>query len=78
MYRYMKLNLANTYGKCVNIKEGTNMKETKTNHKTGWHKRTVNPTTNYAPDTHKQFCKRCLAYHNNECPNPYGMKECSL
>lgn len=33
-------------------------------------------TTNCARDTHKEFCKRCLAY-NKECPakNP---KECDL
>lgn len=42
-------------------------KKTKTNHKTGWHKRVVNPTTNYAKDTHKAFCKRCL-HHNEGCP----------
>lgn len=27
-----------------------------------------NPTTNYAPDPHKAFCKRCFA-HNGKCPN---------
>ena len=26
-----------------------------------------NPTTNFAPDPHKAFCKRCLA-HNGKCP----------
>ena len=26
-----------------------------------------NPTTNYAKDTHKQFCERCFAY-NKGCP----------
>ena len=41
----------------------------KTHHKTGYHKRVVNPTTNYAKDTHKDFCKRCLA-HNLYCVEP--------
>lgn len=27
-----------------------------------------NPTTNYAPDKHKEFCKRCFS-HNGKCPN---------
>lgn len=26
-----------------------------------------NPTTNYAKDSHKDFCKRCSAY-NKGCP----------
>lgn len=26
-----------------------------------------NPTTNYAKDTHKEFCKRCFK-HNCGCP----------
>ena len=43
------------------------MKETKTNHKTGWHKRIKNPTTNYRKDEHKDFCRRCLD-HNIVCP----------
>ena len=38
-------------------------KETKTNHQTGWHKRISNPTTNYPKDSHKAFCRRCLAYN---------------
>lgn len=42
-------------------------KETKTNHQTGWHKRISNPTTNYPKDSHKAFCRRCLAY-NQGCP----------
>jgi len=52
----------------------------KTNHKTGWHKKTVNPTTNYPKDTHKAFCKRCLS-HNDGCPVTRGggpSKSCSL
>ena len=27
-----------------------------------------NPSTNYAQDSHSQFCKRCYAY-NKGCPN---------
>ena len=48
----------------------------KTNHQTGWHKPVVNPTTNYAPDGHTKFCKRCKA-HNGGCPaaNP---QSCNL
>lgn len=34
-------------------------------------------TTNYAPDSHKEFCKRCFA-HNGRCTNPGGPKACSL
>lgn len=52
----------------------------KTNHKTGWHKRTVNPTTNYPKSSHKSFCRRCLAY-NTGCPKTGGGKptaSCSL
>ena len=40
----------------------------KTNHQTGYHKKQRNPTTNYAKDTHKQFCKRCMVY-NGFCPD---------
>lgn len=47
--------------------------EHKTHHQTGYRKRAVNPTTNYAKDTHKDFCKRCLA-HNLYCAEP----NCSL
>lgn len=44
-------------------------KTTKTNHQTGWHKRVVNPTTNYPMDSHKEFCKRCLdRYNGGICP----------
>lgn len=43
-------------------------KTTKTNHQTGWHKRVVNPTTNYPMDGHKKFCKRCYAINQNICP----------
>lgn len=54
--------------------------KTKTNHQTGWHKRVVNPTTNYPKDTHKAFCKRCMDY-NGHCPES-GTKrlsrECGL
>ena len=25
-------------------------------------------TYNYAPDSHKEFCKRCLKYNNCICP----------
>ena len=50
--------------KNTNIKTKAN---TKTNHQTGWHKRVVNPTTNYPKDSHSAFCKRCKA-HNGCCP----------
>lgn len=36
-------------------------KHKKTNHQPGYHKPVVNPTTNYAPDSHKKFCVRCMA-----------------
>ena len=39
----------------------------KTNHQTGYHKPQVNPTHNYAKDTHKKFCERCFVY-NGFCP----------
>ena len=52
--------------KNTNIKTKASTK-TKTNHQTGWHKRVVNPTTNYAKDSHSAFCKRCKA-HNGCCP----------
>lgn len=42
--------------------------KTKTNHQTGWHKRVVNPTTNYALDSHQKFCKRCIGYNGGVCP----------
>lgn len=25
-------------------------------------------TYNYPPDSHKEFCKRCLKYNNSICP----------
>ena len=28
-----------------------------------------NPTTNYPKDSHKEFCKRCLAFHGGRCPD---------
>ena len=40
----------------------------KTHHQTGYHKKQRNPTTNYAKDTHKQFCERCMVY-NGCCPD---------
>lgn len=55
-------------------------KMAKTNHQTGYHKAIKNPTTNYAKDSHKDFCKRCMS-HNNGCPRINGhlpSKECSL
>ena len=55
-------------------------KESKTNHKTGWHKKTVNPTTNYPRDGHEYFCKRCQKY-NDGCPitgTKRPTKECGL
>lgn len=35
----------------------------KTNHQDGWHHPEQNPTTNYAPDKHRAFCERCIAYN---------------
>lgn len=49
--------------------------DTKTHHKTGYHKPERNPTTNAAPDTHKVFCKRCYVY-NGGCPG--NMKTCNI
>lgn len=43
-------------------------RDTKTHHRTGYHKPTKNPTTNAAPDSHKKFCKRCLGYNKGICP----------
>ena len=42
--------------------------EHKTHHQTGWRKTLRNPTTNYAKDTHKSFCDRCIK-HNGFCPD---------
>lgn len=43
--------------------------DTKTHHRTGYHKPIKNPTTNYAPYTHKAFCKRCFGQYNKGiCP----------
>ena len=56
-------------------------KTAKTNHQTGWHKPIVNPTTNYAIDSHKAFCKRCIGYHGGNCPvtgRATTSKSCSL
>lgn len=39
-----------------------------------------NPTTNYAKDTHRKFCKRCFDY-NNGCPETESKRKsrvCSL
>lgn len=60
--------------------EAKKTRETKTNHQTGWHKRIVNPTTNYAKSTHKEFCRKCLA-HNQGCPSngqPWPDKTCDI
>lgn len=46
----------------------------KTNHQPGYHKRVVNPTTKYAPDSHKKFCERCEK-RNGKGPHCCG---CSL
>ena len=44
-------------------------RKTKTNHQTGWHKRVVNPTTNFPMDSHKAFCERCFkVYNDGKCP----------
>ena len=43
-------------------------RDTKTHHRTGYHKPIKNPTTNAAPDTHKAFCKRCMKYNKGVCP----------
>lgn len=43
-------------------------------------KRGKNPTTNYAKDSHKAFCKRCFAY-NGKCPRngkDYADYDCTL
>lgn len=40
----------------------------------------TNFTTNYPKDTHKEFCKRCMA-HNKGCPITRSKKpslKCSL
>lgn len=42
-------------------------RDTKTNHRTGYHKPIKNRTTNYPKDGHKAFCARCRAY-NGGCP----------
>ena len=42
--------------------------EHKTHHQTGYHKPVKNPTTNYAKDTHKKFCERCISFHKGICP----------
>lgn len=35
-----------------------------------------NPTTNYPPKSHKEFCMRCYG-HNIGCPNTDGViKDC--
>lgn len=39
------------------------VRNTKTHHQTGYHKPVKNPTTNYPKDSHKEFCKRCLAHN---------------
>ena len=44
------------------------MKQTKTNHQTGYHKPVTNPTMNYPMDSHKAFCSRCLVYNGGVCP----------
>lgn len=52
----------------------------KTNHQHGYKKPVKNPTTNFAKDSHKEFCKRCLD-HNGGCPANNGhlpLKTCSL
>lgn len=43
-------------------------RDTKTHHRTGYHKPIKNPTTNAAPDPHKVFCKRCKRYNGGFCP----------
>lgn len=43
-------------------------RDTKTHHRTGYHKPIKNPTTNAAPDTHKAFCKRCFRLNGGICP----------
>ena len=56
-------------------------RNTKTNHQTGWHKPIVNPTTNYAKDSHKAFCKRCMKANDDKCPitgSQNASKSCDL
>ena len=39
-----------------------------------------NPTTNYPPSPHKEFCARCYL-HNGGCPNTGGVskdRDCSI
>lgn len=43
-------------------------RDTKTHHRTGYHKPIKNPTTNAAPDTPKEFCKRCFKLNGGICP----------
>lgn len=43
-------------------------RDTKTHHRTGYHKPIKNPTINAAPNTHKVFCKRCMKYNKGVCP----------
>ena len=43
------------------------MNKSKNDRQNDYHKSTANPTTNYPKDSHKKFCKRCLAY-NAGCP----------
>lgn len=46
----------------------------KTHHQTGYHKPVRNPTTNYAKDSHRAFCERCLAYHKGFCPETWATR----
>lgn len=49
------------------------MTKTKTKQQNVGRKTVKNPTTNFYPDSHKQFCKRCKTF-NGGCPasNPSG------
>jgi len=57
-------------------------RDTKTHHRTGYHKPIKNPTINAAPDTHKVFCKRCFQqYNKGVCPmtgKPFKAIGCSV
>lgn len=53
----------------------------KTNHQTGYHKPVKNRTTNYGPDTHSKFCRRCIEHNKLRCPmtgKPWPTKSCNV
>lgn len=54
----------------LNNERRKNMKQIKDEPK----RKQKNPTTNYAKDTHKQFCERCFAY-NKGCPDTESQRK---